>query len=487
MYTNFSTEENNKLDDVIRRLENLNPPYKQYKYNTVNPNDYTHYNNINNFNPNDNNINNFNPNDYNFSIDNPNDYTNITEDDNNTPHINFIGCTSMHENHNNFVQHDIPSVTHFVVTPSVTYCNWSIEERKEKLTEIGRYNMSVIKKDIFNCLKDTPLNQNISIVSCNSDKEYKLLLDARILSNDNPIFTEDQLKSLVVNLVTDRLLQRFPWLENLSHNDINIILSFHDNIRDNIIESSDNTILNSINNINGNNINGNAVKPFLNWNNPKNNIIEVVKDDLPKIDLNSFPAISSVNIKPKKTNFYNPELNSNKVTYNIATPNNEVTKYSKEPILCKSVFSKKTICNDKNCKFAHDIYQINTVIENENNENDKDDDTKNLQDDDGFVKYTNNKSLNKLNVKVLDINDVENDFKEDAKKYIYTKLCISVENNIKCKYGNKCNFAHSLDELVVNNCRFGDRCNNKYVCKFKHPLESKEKYITRLKKNKIEY
>lgn len=84
----------------------------------------------------------------------------------------------------------------------------------------------------------------------------------------------------------------------------------------------------------------------------------------------------------------------------------------------------------------------------------------------------------------------------DAEKNIQnmrrTKMCNSVKMGIPCKYGSKCNFAHSVDELTIPNCFFGTCCrfvchetNNTYsntndkICKFLHPGETKQTYNIR--------
>lgn len=46
-----------------------------------------------------------------------------------------------------------------------------------------------------------------------------------------------------------------------------------------------------------------------------------------------------------------------------------------------------------------------------------------------------------------------------------TKMC-KFEN--KCKRGSMCNFAHSKEELYIQNCKFGYRCKFEN-CIFKHP------------------
>jgi hypothetical protein len=76
-----------------------------------------------------------------------------------------------------------------------------------------------------------------------------------------------------------------------------------------------------------------------------------------------------------------------------------------------------------------------------------------------------------------------------------TKLCVSVSLGIECKYGDKCHFAHSQDEIVIPECSFGYNCrfvrcsssNEKWYnngddkkCKYCHPGEIRENYLKRL-------
>ena len=74
-----------------------------------------------------------------------------------------------------------------------------------------------------------------------------------------------------------------------------------------------------------------------------------------------------------------------------------------------------------------------------------------------------------------------------------TRMCISVERGVKCPHGDKCRFAHSMDELQLPQCMFGCDCRfvqskgnglfgnfgTRKVCKFIHTGESKESYYTR--------
>ncbi|MEY3191812.1 MAG: hypothetical protein RL305_411, partial [Pseudomonadota bacterium] len=80
----------------------------------------------------------------------------------------------------------------------------------------------------------------------------------------------------------------------------------------------------------------------------------------------------------------------------------------------------------------------------------------------------------------------------------YTKMCTFISNNKDCKHGINCRYAHSLNQLRVSNCLFGNSCkkfindgnisdkNNIDECKFKHPIETDDQFFIRigLKKEK---
>jgi len=74
-----------------------------------------------------------------------------------------------------------------------------------------------------------------------------------------------------------------------------------------------------------------------------------------------------------------------------------------------------------------------------------------------------------------------------------TQICRSVSQKIKCPYGEKCKYAHKINELNIKDCGFGLNCklvkyfNNKYVntntmksCCYKHPSETNENLYTRI-------
>ena len=63
---------------------------------------------------------------------------------------------------------------------------------------------------------------------------------------------------------------------------------------------------------------------------------------------------------------------------------------------------------------------------------------------------------------------------------VKTQMCDSVLNDNHCPHGEMCRFAHSVDELAIHSCRYGENCNNKDTyCKFKHPKETRENYFAR--------
>ncbi len=66
-----------------------------------------------------------------------------------------------------------------------------------------------------------------------------------------------------------------------------------------------------------------------------------------------------------------------------------------------------------------------------------------------------------------------------------TKMCQSIVSGIECTYGNRCCFAHNLDQLQVRECNFGNGCRNKF-CTFIHPSESKQDYEKRTRTNQRE-
>jgi hypothetical protein len=75
---------------------------------------------------------------------------------------------------------------------------------------------------------------------------------------------------------------------------------------------------------------------------------------------------------------------------------------------------------------------------------------------------------------------------------IKTQICRSVSQKIKCPYGEKCKYAHKINELNIKDCGFGINCklvkyiNKQYVntntmksCCYRHPSENNVNLYTR--------
>ena len=83
--------------------------------------------------------------------------------------------------------------------------------------------------------------------------------------------------------------------------------------------------------------------------------------------------------------------------------------------------------------------------------------------------------------------DVPLDKEKLTNSLFKTRMC----SNAECQHGNNCRFAHSLDELKISNCLFGQRCRfvrmsngelinyGEKVCSHKHPHETKETFLSR--------
>ena len=71
-----------------------------------------------------------------------------------------------------------------------------------------------------------------------------------------------------------------------------------------------------------------------------------------------------------------------------------------------------------------------------------------------------------------------------------TQMC-RMHKERKCRNGNNCRFAHSLSELVVNPCNFGEKCKcinlkkdlytnfGDKICVYRHPGETRNDYYKR--------
>jgi 8-oxo-dGTP pyrophosphatase MutT (NUDIX family) len=74
-----------------------------------------------------------------------------------------------------------------------------------------------------------------------------------------------------------------------------------------------------------------------------------------------------------------------------------------------------------------------------------------------------------------------------------TRLCRSIKTKTRCPHGKRCRFAHSIDQLVKRNCRFGLSCrfamqtgvegmyrnDGRKVCECYHPQETEQSFALR--------
>lgn len=56
-----------------------------------------------------------------------------------------------------------------------------------------------------------------------------------------------------------------------------------------------------------------------------------------------------------------------------------------------------------------------------------------------------------------------------------TQPCKSIMSGRQCRFGHKCKFAHTPQELTVRQCHFKSQCRHKHKCKFAHPCDHQQK------------
>ena len=100
------------------------------------------------------------------------------------------------------------------------------------------------------------------------------------------------------------------------------------------------------------------------------------------------------------------------------------------------------------------------------------------------------KTVTRKHKKELNVKNVEERVNNNEK----TQMCLSILKGEICKYNNKCNFAHSAQELKITECIFNEKCklciftengecvnkSNSNYCKFKHSIENTDSYFLRI-------
>ena len=127
-------------------------------------------------------------------------------------------------------------------------------------------------------------------------------------------------------------------------------------------------------------------------------------------------------------------------------------------------------------KMNNDKMNNQTSIQNDSSSSDDDD----LLNAFLYLKNKNSKNIaNSPNITKKESTPIL-DKKEIAEKLSKTRMCNSILNNMECRHGTNCRFAHTLNELVIRNCFYGDNCNIFSTCQHKHPKETIDEYHLRL-------
>jgi len=191
----------------------------------------------------------------------------------------------------------------------------------------------------------------------------------------------------------------------------------------------------------------NKIKGFLNWSSDNNN------------KFYSFPIEQEVTKVTKNSKRLGKFSKKNSVTFQISTLKHTNVMInpiatSQKPEFCMYYIKGKQ-CTVKNCKYAHSLEELGS---------------------------TPKKAIvQKATVQVNNITNISINPSPAPVKGLCTKMCKSVALGIKCKYMAKCTYAHTVEELKIVNCSFGNKCKNGSTCKFKHATESKEEYVLRMK------
>lgn len=84
--------------------------------------------------------------------------------------------------------------------------------------------------------------------------------------------------------------------------------------------------------------------------------------------------------------------------------------------------------------------------------------------------------------------DQDDDFQEVSKKREKQTNCFATVKkshldlpckNVDCKFGDKCFFAHTIDDFEPTPCKYDKRCTKEDKCTFKHSFETKASYAKR--------
>ena len=182
---------------------------------------------------------------------------------------------------------------------------------------------------------------------------------------------------------------------------------------------------------------------------------------------------------------------------NFIGEHKQIAPLAKKTVVCKSVKEGVPCTYGNKCNFSHYVDEINPA-------------NCPFGDECFRIKY-GEKGVKNANVKngvCFNIHPDEsisiwlqrNGFDEskmqrpaqDPSEFKFTRMCISVIENIPCAKGDECTYAHKVEDLKTNPCNFGVDChhirkdgdeyvnnNTNKICIFIHPDESLKNYESR--------
>lgn len=221
-----------------------------------------------------------------------------------------------------------------------------------------------------------------------------------------------------------------------------------------------------------------------------------------------FPSLSLLSLKTKKQEKHIIVEKEDDNTWIDIKKKQKNSIESSKTRLCKSILSGLTCTYGEKCQFAHSSKDLNTqqcgfgddckliIFENNQYKNSTDDKTCSFlhpkeTKENFMMRNLKQNVINKVVECIKKEKPITITIKKNTEK---TQMCKSISMKKKCVHGKTCKFAHSIDELNVINCSFGDKCklihfkNNNYsntddtrICFYKHPSESKANFIKRNK------
>jgi hypothetical protein len=200
----------------------------------------------------------------------------------------------------------------------------------------------------------------------------------------------------------------------------------------------------------------------------------------------NFPDFAAVKDRKTKKNIHNPAENTSNATSTDASVT-ESSDSAKSGNLCKTILSGGVCSYGNRCKNAH--YEDEWCIRVRGKKC-KNVDPKNMC---LYIHPHENLEMfyTRLNIEKAKI--TRPSFEEINKRKHFSKMCNSFFLGVACdKPTGECTYAHSKEQLSVNDCNFGEKCKHitcnedgyktkdAFVCIYRHPLETFNNYLSRV-------